>query len=187
MNLPNLNIGLLNLNIIDKPHSYQGTKMSSNEELSGQRYFALISGPDEIQLEVAYTLWEDGDGQIETVDAGNSPLPYSRLSHGGRIGVIEIEEEKKFMELRIAKVNEALWSNFIQTNLKELDSLLDESIGKYLKNYGAIEIGKRETLLFDDSNRRNQVGVIFPQGNIEVPLISYAITRPLAMLRRGQY
>ena len=51
--MPNLIIGLLNLNIIDKAHSYIGTKMSSNDECSGKRYFALISGPDEIQLEVA--------------------------------------------------------------------------------------------------------------------------------------
>ena len=179
------NIGLLNLNILDKPHPYKGIKMTSNEEFSGLRYFALISGPDEIQLEIAYTIWEDGDGQIETVDSGNSPLPYSRLSHGGRIGVTEIDEDQKFMELRIAKVNDELWSSFIQTNETELNALLNDNFENYLKNFGIIEIGKREYLLGDVSNRRNQLGLIFPKDNIEIPFISYAITRPFAMLKRN--
>jgi len=185
--LANYNIGLLNLNILEKPHPYIGIKMTSNDEVSGTRYFSLVSGPDEIQLEVAYTIWEDGDGQIETVDSGNSPLPYSRLSHGGRIGVIGVGTNQKFMELRIAKVNDELWSNFHQTNASELSTLLNENIEIYLKKFGADEFGIREHLLGDVSNRRNQMGVIFTKGNIEVPLISYVITRPFAMLKRDTF
>jgi hypothetical protein len=91
------------------------------------------------------------------------------------------------MELRIAKVNSDLWSNFVQSNEQELNKLINENIEKYLKRFGAVEFGKRELILSDNSNRKNQIGVIFPEDNIEVPFVAYAITRPLAMVRRGQY
>lgn len=182
-----INLGLINLNIMSQNHPYLGTKMGTNEELKGNRYFALVSGPDEIQLEVAYTIWEDGDGQIETVDAGNSPLPYSRLGHGGRIGILKLNQKEKFMEIRIAKVNEDLWSTFVQTNEEELNDILGENVSDLLNKFGAIEFGKRSFLLSDISNRRNHLGVTFKAENITIPFVIYTLSRPLAMLRRNKF
>jgi hypothetical protein len=100
--------------------------MNSNEPMYGVRNHSLISGPDEIQLEVAYTIWEDEDGQVETLDHGTSPLPYSRLGHGGRIGVTQFNSSQKYMELRITKVDQNRWSNFVKTTEAELDNLLEK-------------------------------------------------------------
>lgn len=183
----NCEIGPLKMRIITYSEKIFDKPMNANELMSGIRNHSLISGPDEIQLEIAYTIWEDEDGQVETLDHGTSPLPYSRLGHGGRIGVTKFNRSQKYMELRITKVDQNLWSNFVKTTEAELDNLYGSRVEPFLKEFGAIEFGTREELLGDISNRRNQICVLFEENNIVLPFVVYALTRPLAMLKRGTF
>jgi hypothetical protein len=182
-----LKVGEIELRILEKTEQILDVNMTSQSEMSGNRKYGLISGPDEIQLEIAYTIWEDEDGQVETLDHGTSPLPYSRLGHGGRIGVTQFNSSQKYMELRLAKVDQNLWSNFVKTTEAELDNLFGSRVDPFLKGFGAIEFGTRQELLGDISNRRNQICVLFEENNIELPFVVYALTRPLAMLKRGTF
>jgi hypothetical protein len=182
-----LKVGEIELRILEKTEQILDVNMTSQSEMLGNRKYGLISGPDEIQLEIAYTIWEDEDGQVETLDHGTSPLPYSRLGHGGRIGVTQFNSSQKYMELRLAKVDQNLWSNFVKTTEAELDNLFGSRVDPFLKEFGAIEFGTREELLGDISNRRNQICVLFEENNIVLPFVVYALTRPLAMLKRGTF
>lgn len=185
--MSNFEIGPLELRIIKDSEKIFEKPMNSNEQLFGTRNNGLISGPDEIQLEVAYTIWQDQDGQVETLDHGTSPLPYSRLGHGGRIGVTQFNNSQKYMELRIAQVDQNLWSNFVKTSEIELDNLFGSRVDPFLREFGAIEFGTRQELLGDISNRRNQICVLFNENNTILPFVVYALTRPLAMLKRGTF
>lgn len=178
-----ISIGSFEIRVLDQDDQVLDKPIGATEEQLGKRFLALLTGPDEIQLELGLTEFKAFDGEVKTVDHGTAPLPYSRLTHGCRMTVFR-EKEFNWSELRFAKLDENLWSNLAMTDANFLSKLLALSFESTLIEYGAIKVGTRGDVLKDVNNRRNQLCVTYPVDNRVLPFVAYVLTRPMALLKQ---
>lgn len=178
-----INIGAFQIRVIDEPEKVLDRPIGASEEQVGRRFLALLTGPEEIQLELGLTEFKDFDGEVKTLDHGTAPLPYSRLTHGCRMTIFR-EKDFNWSELRYAKVDENLWSNLSMAELNSLSQLLGISLTNILMEQGAISVGTRGEVLGETNNRRNQLCVTYPKDNQILPFVAYVLTRPLALFKQ---
>lgn len=159
--------------------------ISGGESTLANQHLALITGPDGIALEVAYLEFENGSRDVRVLETGDTPNPYLRLGHGGRLGIYAIDNEL-YCELRAMKLDADNWSNLQRATTGELFSWLGEDPNKVLSEAGCSSVQTRSALFMDEGRRRNELAVKFSVDNKRAPVLIYALTRPLPLLRGAQ-
>jgi hypothetical protein len=149
----------------------------------------VASGGGQALLEVAHHRWDEG-GKVVTLSRGESPPAYDRLLHGARLGVQDRGDGTDMVEAGILAWDKTKgaqgWGNPKQSSLEHLDSLIGGSAAALLVGAGAYDIGTRAAVFGDTSKRRNWLCVLCPAGDPVVPLMTYALTRILPILRAGE-
>ena len=181
--MKDLNIGPIKITFMGSDTA-EDLPIGGNERRSCDRDLALITSKDGLSLEVAYMKFASGERDIRVLDVTDSPNPYIRLGHGGRLGAHPFGANKFFCELRMMKLTDEKWGNPVGVDEVTIDQILGYSASALFKELGGSSISTREKLVGDTARRRNELAVSFDQTNFQVPLAAYAITRPLAMLRR---
>jgi hypothetical protein len=156
--------------------------MSGGIPIEADHHLAFITGPDGIALETAYFEFSDNSRDVRVIETGDTPNPYLRLGHGGRLGVYEYGDQL-YCELRAMKLKDGAWSNLQRTTPIEIESWLGASLNSFLDSVGATSIQTREELFGDTGRRRNEIAAGFSRNNRLAPLAIYALTRPLPLLR----
>lgn len=156
--------------------------MSGGDPLEAVQHLAFITGPDGIALESAYIEFSDNSRDVRVIETGDTPNPYLRLGHGGRLGVYEFEDQL-YCELRSMKLNDDAWSNLQRTSSAEIEKWLGSNLNEFLDSVGATHAQTREFLFGDTGRRRNELATSFRKDNPLAPLAIYALTRPLPLLR----
>jgi len=181
--MKDLNIGPLKISFMGSDTS-EGVAIGGSEMATCERDLALITAKDGLALEVAYMKFSSGERDIRVLDVTDSPNPYIRLGHGGRLGAHPFGSRMFFCELRVMKLKDEKWGNPVGVDVETIDTLLGYSIDGLFKELGGSGVSTRERITGDTSRRRNELAVSFDKDNMQIPLVAYAVTRPLAMLRR---
>lgn len=159
--------------------------MSGGDAHSAIQHLAFITGPDGIALETAHFIFSDGEGDVRVIETGDTPNPYLRLGHGGRLGVYSLGGEL-YCEARAMKIGDENWSNLQRATYGEIESWLGSNVNALLESIGGSPLVSRNELFGDQGRRRKELATSFPHGNIIVPLVVFALTRPLPLLRGVQ-
>ena len=160
--------------------------MSGGVSIEAVHHLAFITGPDGIALETAYIEFSDHSRDVRTIETGDTPNPYLRLGHGGRLGVYEYGNQL-YCELRAMKLKDGAWSNLQRTTSTEIESWLGSSLSGFLESVGATSIQTREELFGDSGRRRHEIAAGFSKENPLAPIALYALTRPLPLLRGARH
>lgn len=145
---------------------------------------AVVAGPGETLLEIAHRRWDDG-GQVVCRSRTDSAPAFDRLLHGVRLGVHDVGGGTDACEMRLLHWDAAAgWGNVRKATRDQLDEVLDGDVADLLIGAGALDLGTREEVLFDDGRRRSYVVVTFPAGDPVVPLAAYTLTRVLPIVDR---
>jgi len=156
--------------------------MSGGVAIAADHHLAFITGPDGIALETAFIEFSNNSRDVRIIETGDTPNPYLRLGHGGRLGVYEYGNQL-YCELRAMKLKDGAWSNLQRTSLTEIENWLGSSLSGFLDLIGATSIQTREELFGDTGRRRNELAAGFSRDNPLAPIAIYALTRPLPLLR----
>lgn len=179
--MTSLTIGPLKLQCMGES-KVEATPFGLSESLSATQHLAFITGPDQIALETAYLIFSNGERDVRVIETGDTPNPYLRLGHGGRLGIYSTGTDY-YCEARAMKLGEENWSNLQNTTYSEIESWLGSNVNEFLSSVGASELITRERLFGDDGRRRNVLATSFDDDNFLAPLAIYALTRPLPLLK----
>lgn len=154
-------------------------------EVQSGRRVHFTAGIANVRIELAYTEWEDGSGQVDCVGQDGAGRNLARLLRGGRLGVYETGAKgEKFCELRIMRMN-AKGSATAQNPAEgEFEQILGWPLEEQLLEwYPDAEIGDREELLGDESPRRYTPIVIWDGRDQTLPVFIYAATRVMPLMQ----
>jgi len=160
----------------------EATPFGTKENLTATQHLAFITGPDQIALETAYLIFSNGERDVRVVEIGDTPNPYLRLGHGGRLGIYSLGSDY-YCEARAMKLGDENWSNLQNSTYSEIESWLGSNVNKFLTSVGASELLTRERLFGDEGRRRNVLAASFSGDNFLAPLAIFALTRPLPLLK----
>jgi hypothetical protein len=160
----------------------QAIPISGGEPMAAIQHLAFITGPDGIALETAYLIFSNGDRDLRVLESGDTPSPYSRLAHGGRLGVYSLGDFN-YCELRAMKLGDKNWSNLQRATYSEMETWLGSNVNDFLASLGASKAMTRESLFGDEGRRRNELASSFNHDNLLAPFAIFALTRPLPLLR----
>lgn len=104
MNLE-FNVGSLNVKYMGETKT-EAVTISGGDPIVATQHLAFLTGPDGIALEVAYLIFSNGDRDVRVLETGDTPSPYSRLGHGGRLGVYSLGD-RHYCETRAMKLDGA--------------------------------------------------------------------------------
>lgn len=152
------------------------------EQISAVQHLAFITGPDGIALETAYLIFKNGDRDVRVLETGDTPSPYSRLGHGGRMGVYALGD-RHYSEVRAMKLGEENWSNLQRATYPEIQNGLGSDVNNFLNLLGCSELTTREKLFNDEGRRRNELSCSFESDNYMEVFVIFAMTRPLPLLK----
>ena len=174
-------VGPLNVKYMGESKTAAVT-MNGGDPIAATQHLAFITGPDGIALETAYLIFANGDRDVRVLETGDTPSPYSRLGHGGRLGVYSLGE-KLYCEARAMKLGNEGWSNLQRATYPELEGWLGSNVNDFLEKLGGSKLLSREGLFGDDGRRRNELACSFNLDNHIIPLGVFALTRPLPLLK----
>lgn len=143
----------------------------------------LVRGPAGQTLEILQYRCDDGQVWVEGGDTFQTELPLKRLGQGLRLGT-SIDGDQMMIELRIARINDELWSNLYKATHDELDAGAGLNVAEVLKQFGGDHIGTREDVVGDSSKRRTYMCVVGKPGSEHLPVIAHFLTRVLPLGRR---
>jgi hypothetical protein len=165
------------------------TTMTGDPRRGVETAAVVASADGQTLLEVAHHRWEEG-GKVVALNRGESPPAYDRLLHGARLGVQARGDGTDMVEAGLLAWDKTKgaqgWGNPKQALLEHLDRLIGGSAAAVLVGAGAYDIGTRAAVFGDTSKRRNWLCVLCPAGDPVVPLMTYALTRVLPILRAGE-
>lgn len=177
---PDLQVGPLKIRYMGESITLAQT-MSGDQQAAVQ-HLSFITGPDGIALETAYLIFDDGSRDVRVLETGDTPSPYSRLGHGGRLGVYPLGDHH-YSELRAMKLGADNWSNLQRATYSEIEAWLGTNVNELLNSLGCSELTTREKLFHDDGRRRNELACSFKSENYMAVFGLFALTRPLPLLR----
>lgn len=160
----------------------ESVTMSGGDPIEASQYLAFVTGPDGIALEVAYLIFSNGDRDVRVIETGDTPSPYARLGHGGRLGVYPYSD-KQYCEVRAMKLRDESWSNLQRATRIEIETWLGSNVNDFLASVGASKLATRESLISDNGRRRKELAVSFASDNYIAPLAIFSLTRPLPLLK----
>ena len=176
-----LSVGPLKIKYMGESHT-RAVPISGGDPIVATQHLALITGPDGIALEAAYLIFANGDRDVRVLETGDTPTPYARLGHGGRLGVYSLGDTL-YCEARAMKLGEENWSNLQRASYSEIEQWLGEDVNNFLESMGASKLLTREGLFSDESRRRNELAASFDLNNLMAPFAIFTLTRPLPLLR----
>ena len=176
-----ISVGPINVKYMGESQT-QAVTMSGGEPILATQHLAFITGPDGIALETAYLIFSNGDRDVRVLETGDTPSPYSRLGHGGRLGVYPLGNQH-YCEMRAMKLGEESWSNLQRATYSEIEGWLGSNVNDFLSSIGGSELLTRELLFGDDGRRRNELACSFDSDNFMTPFGIFALTRPLPLLK----
>lgn len=177
---PELHVGPLKIQYMGETTTESITM--SGEQVEASQHLAFITGPDGIALETAYLNFVDTSRDVRVIEIGDTPSPYSRLGHGGRMGVYTLGD-KCFSETRAMKLGLENWSNLQRATFGEIESWLGSSLNDFLELIGCSEVRTRSELFGDTGRRRNELACTFQTENYMAAFGLFTLTRPLPLLR----
>ena len=175
------NVGSLHVKYMGQSTT-EAVTMSGGEPITATQHLSFITGPDGIALETAYLIFTNGDRDVRVLEVGDTPNPYSRLGHGGRLGVYSLGN-KHYCETRAMKIGEGSWSNLQRSTYSEIENWLGSNVNEFLFLIGASNLDTREGLFGDEGRRRNELACSFDSNNFMAPFGIFALTRPLPLLK----
>jgi hypothetical protein len=141
-----------------------------------------VTGPHEIEMEIHYIKVESGQKWVVAGEAFNGPKwIFGQLSGRLRISVIEKSQGHVF-DLTIpspGKRNKGVYTSSMSTDA-QLSAVYPEMF-ELLHQYGAKEIGTRESTIGDKSNRKGFTNVILEAPDSITPVIGFFLTRLVAL------
>jgi hypothetical protein len=181
--MKDLNIGPIKITFMGSDNS-EDLPIGGKEIRACERHLALMTAKDGLALEVAFMRFSSGEQDVRVLDVTDSPNPYIRLGHGGRLGAYPYGARNLYCELRMMKLKDDKWGSAVGVDYDTLEKVLGYSVDGLFAELGGTKVSTREKIAGDTSRRRNELAVGFDKDNVQVALAAYAITRPLAMLRR---
>ena len=176
-----INVGPLMVKYMGKSQT-EAVPISGGDPISATQHLAFVTGPDGIALETAYLIFSNGDRDVRVLETGDTPSPYSRLGHGGRLGVYPLGD-KHYCETRAMKLGEEGWSNLQRASFSEIEGWLGADLNNFLTSIDASKLLTREGLFGDEGRRRNELASSFASENFMAPFGIFALTRPLPLLK----
>ncbi len=176
-----ISVGPINVKYMGESQT-EAVTMSGGDPIPATQHLAFITGPDGIALETAYLIFSNGDRDVRVLETGDTPGPYSRLGHGGRLGVYPLGNQH-YCEMRAMKLGEEGWSNLQRATYSEIESWLGSSVDEFLISIGGSNLLTRESLFGDEGRRRNELACSFESENFLAPFGIFALTRPLPLLK----
>lgn len=138
---------------------------------------------EDIDLRIGYAIFINGERDIRTLEVNKDFQRFGRLAHGLRLAIQPLPSDPHLMyaELRQAFPKDPFDKHeTLHPTISELD--LDQGAGlsvfELLKISGA-EVGTKQEVLGEDSNRSAYLCMRFPKANLWAPIIAYATTRIL--------
>lgn len=159
---------------------------SSRNVSKGQAYQFRLRAGNKIDMILGEVNWDNRDWEVRALGGDKATDAFRRLERGLRMGVQRLTKGKAFAEIRVARCRDNDWSNMFQTTEAEMKGIIGAPLGSFLKKFGAIEVGRREDVLGDTSNRRNDLAVVFNDDDSLVPIITYFVTRVLPISQNVQ-
>lgn len=137
-----------------------------------------------IDLFVADIAWDNGERDVRAIKDVKGPRPVRRLEHGLRMGVAQLDRGKVWVELsqaRLKRQGVGVWSNLTKASWKQLDSGSKTQAAEILREAGALQLGKRASLLGPSGTRSNYLVAIFDDDNHLGLAVVYVLTRVLPL------
>ena len=163
---------------------------SSGESCSGARQrghntLYLATGPEELEITIADTCWENGERDVRALETSGPPQ-IDHLKMRLRLEVQELDSDAKKLkiDLRQARVRlntENLWSNLYKADEDDHDRGAGIDVAGLLSEHGA-DVGHRAALLGDRGPTRNRLCAVFPPSAEQVPIVAFVATRVLPLL-----
>jgi len=163
--------------IISAKHTIETTKYELTHNKAG---WSIILG---------YMPFPDAK-DIRCLEYSNTaPDGLHRLCHGLRMAIYYNETINwEWVELSQARLKQGIspdWSNLFKASEGELNRGSGLDVRSLMMNLGA-SFGERASVLGDKGKRRSYYCAAFPVDNQIVPLVAYAATRVLPLMRRCQ-
>lgn len=162
----------------------------SGESCSGARQrgdntLYLATGPEELEITIADTCWENGERDIRALETSGPPQ-IDHLKMRLRLEVQELDSDAKKLkiDLRQARVRldtDRLWSNLYKADEDRHALGTGIDIARTLHQLGA-NVGPRGTLLGERGQPQNQLCAVFPCEAQQVPIVAFVTTRVLPLL-----
>jgi hypothetical protein len=135
-------------------------------------------------ITVHYTKWANGEQDVQAVDRHDSPSTTDSLIRRLRIGIYQspLHENLNFMELRVAVAGQDGRATIKRLSRSHLEQLLGQSLDHYFPRSKRIVLGTRAELFRDESGRRNELCVAYPNTDNQVPVLVWTVTRLFTLL-----
>ena len=159
---------------------------SSRNVSKGQAYQFELRAGNRVALTLGEVHWANGDWEVRGLSVERAPDSLRRLEHGLRMGVRRMTRGRGLVEIRVARCKDQNWSNMFQTSETEMKQIIGAPLGTFLRKFGALEVGSREDVLGDVSNRRNDLCATFNDDDSLVPIVAYFVTRVLPIAQNVQ-
>jgi hypothetical protein len=153
--------------------------------VEGEAIGALVTASG-VNIDLALVRWPGGGRELKTLDTHSSPPPLNFLSARTTLVRDVVDgRELSLMFLEAVAPQRANPSRMSaqQVTVEHLDWILGASVEVLLRGHGAVAFGSGAELRGDESKARNCLLVAFDHDNIVVPLVAFAITRQLSLLR----
>lgn len=158
---------------------------AKNNEQAGKSYKFLLDGVGKYSIVIQLVEFEDNTAIIGLEGDYIGPRflfthLYSRL----RIGITPLDTNK-WCELRVPKESPTKRDRLTaqRTSLDSLDPDFGlNNVEETLKKFGVLDVNTRESILGDESNRRNQIAAIWDSSSLVAPVVIFVISRLIPIM-----
>jgi Domain of unknown function (DUF4338) len=151
----------------------------------GNAYFSRLTGPS-MELILSDTTWISGERDIQAVRRNDSDELFDQLVNRLRISVNPTEKypHLSLMEMRLATPHsDGSRATAKKFTREEVKAVIGKDIFPLLASIRGVIPGTRESLLKDNSRRRTELAVVFNSNDRVAPLVVWALTRAIALLK----
>lgn len=156
-------------------------------EATGIASISTVKGvPDavgELDIEIAYIVWDNGEHEVRCMRAVGRHQWIPRMARGLRVGIRATEEGARFMRVRVPRIGGSTQPTMYQTSVLELSQHTGTSVASVLEDAGALAIGTRHELFGAVDKQRNQLCVVFADGDTRTPVVAHYLTPVLATVK----
>ena len=139
------------------------------------------------KIEIGHTIWENGEEEIAAKNV--SPDSLTMVKNRMRMIISKCEQaefpDSKFVTMRMAFLkSEGMnnWSNLRNASMGELSELVGGNVLSYFKKVGAKTVDYKIDVFNQTGTSANQLVVIYPNENIEVPVRAFIVTRVIPLV-----
>lgn len=131
-------------------------------------------------LDIAYIIFPHSQCRdVRCLEYSNAPTCLHRLQNGLRMSIKELGDDADWLELSQARVDKTKtpnWSNLKMASINDLNKGAGFSVNQ-IPGILQSEIGLREDILEDVSNRKNYLCILFEKDNQKIPISAYLMSR----------